>query len=944
MGRWAFGPTVVFLLSLFFLGLGSPLEGASLAETYAKRGVQLARDGKLRAAEVEFKRALELQQDLVVAHYYLHKIALQRNDHFGALRSLREVIALDKHYRNADRVFQELVGTMPHHIRKRLKQNGRDVEAHHVLGFVLVHAGRMREGVNKLLYARSLDPTRATVYDDLAWAYYKLKRYKKALEYAEKAFNLSAELPSINAHYKKLFYINKFGAKVLKSDSVEDFYPPAKRRLPTPTKATTTATNVPTTKATAVATPTATKQPVPTRKPTGSDNPFRTGDAEIDFTSVDIDDQSLVDQLMGSMEASNATSSTTATAKVTAPLDVPPPTKPVKVPSPLLVMKKLKAAYDEGRTLYEQGKYAKARQSFQFILNLQKDYRDAKMLFERVSRLASAREDLAKGQDLLASGAYDRALETLRKVRPGDLRLISNLKTVDNLIGECLYHKQRYDQASPCLERWLKTEPDDHRCRYMLSKCLYQEGRFDDAYNHLSIVRSQAPEVLKEFSENKSFFMKLFIKKNILFIAGAAVIWFLLFFGYMGLKIKGHTSAQHFKEGFTTLTRLVKEEDWKGISELCDELEKLKPGDVEQYRIDYNRTLALLGQGRTKQAREGCQALIAKHPQDALSQQLMARVMLAEGELSKEAVEAYRNLLSVEPNNLACLEMLNQYHQANSLIDEEAEKVLTTLRELRPDKREYALQLCNHYLKTRRIDEEAELTFRKHLENDETNLPIREGLARCLIGREAYLEGLKECNAILRVEPLRRSTHEVLVECYKHLEMFDEASKRYGGLADKHPNEPYFKDLAKSLSVQAKDHLEKVRAEQKEGEDFAQYYNRGVKLYAEGRYADALTPLQAAFRSDKFKLHSGNLLVKIHMRLKDTSAARRVFEQLDLLASGGSDEFVLELCYEMAAIYGNEGKKTMALKLYQHICQVDVEFKDAFQRLENLQEEVKLNA
>ncbi len=935
----------VWLMSLFCLAqllfLSITVQAASLAETYAKRGVQLARDGKLHAAEVELRRALELQQDLIVAHYYLHKIALQQKDHFAALRNLREVIALDKKYRNANRVFQELVGTMPRHIRRRLKQNNRDVEAHHVLGFILVHAGRMREGVNKLLYARSLDPTRATVYDDLAWAYYKMRRYKKALEYAEKAFNLSAELPSINAHYKKLFYINKFGSKVLKSDSVEDFYPgPRKRLVQPPTRATASATPTATVK------PTATVAPRPTKRPTdaATDNPFRTGDAEIDFTSVDIDDNSLVDQLMGSMEASTATTSTSATAVTSKPVVVPPPTKPVKVPSPLKVLKQLKAAYAEGVTLYEQGKYAKARQSFNFIVNLQKDYRDAAVLLKRVSRLADSRENLSRGQDLLASGAYDRALETLRKIRPGDLRLISNLKTVDNLIGECLYHKNKHREASRYLQKWLEKEDHDHRCRYMLAKCLYLEGNFDEAYRHLGIVRSRSPETLNEFSENKSFLVKLFIKKNILFIAAAAVIWFMLFFGYTFLKIKGHTSAQHFKEGFSNLTRLVKEEEWKKVNELCDELEKLKPNEVEQFRIDYNRTVALLGMERTKQARAACEALLSKHPQDAMSRQLMAKVMLAEGDLSPDAIEAYRNLLSVEPNNLSCLEMLNQYHQANDLVDEEAEKVLTTLRELLPDKREFALQLCNHYLKMKRFDEEAELTFRKHLENDETNVPIREGLARCLIGKEAYLEGLKECNAILRIEPLRRQTHEVLVECYKHLEMFDEAAKRYRTLAEKHRDEPYFADLAKSLSSQAKEHLERVRAEQKEGEDFAQYYNRGVKLYAEGRYADALTPLQAAFRSDKFKIHSGNLLVKIHMRLKDTAAARRVFEQLDLLASGGTDEFVLELCYEMAAIYANEGNKTTALKLYQHISKVDVDFKDAFQRLENLQEEVKLNA
>lgn len=934
---------VLTLLLALLAGLPVPaqLRGASLAESYCQRGLQLAKEGKLPAAQVEFERALELRQDLVVAHWHLFRFALTRNDLLVAFDRLREVLALEPSYHNADRVFGELVAALPRAIRERLRRDPRDPEAHQMLGFILVRAGRTQEGIAKLEAAAGLDPRRATVYDDLAWAHYRLRSFKAAFEYSEKAFNLSPERPSVSAHHKKLFYLNRFASDSLRADAFDDWYPapPSGGASSSPSSASSPPQ----------ASPTPTASPATRPSTSGADvdavdDPFRAGDAVIDFARVDVDDQALVDQLMGGIEASAPATAPASAADVVVveppPVAVSPP--PVKVPSPLQILKNLEASYRRGEEALAADRFDEARTAFRSVLDMQAGFRDARQLHDQASKLAEAKAAVARGQDLMASGAYDRAEETFRDIDTSLLRRAAGLVTVDGLVGECLFKAGKYARAIGPLTAWLQTKPDDARFRYMLARSLFAEGRFAEASDELSRAHEGDPADLAEFSDRGSFGLKLFIKKNILWLGLAALAWIGAVLGYLGFKVKRATSEETFREGFLSLARLTREEKWKEALELCDTLEKAGPGPLERYRVDFARAQALLGDGHVRAARTLCEKLLEAYPQDGMGHQLMARIYAREGAVTEDAAAEYRALLLLEPNNVPCLELLNQFLRARDATDGEAEKVLSTLMELRPESGEFGLQLCQLYLRQGRADAVAEGVFRSYLSREPESADVREGLARCLLGREHWLEALKEANGVLKLEPRRISACEILVQCHRRLDLFDEAVKRFRGLAERYPDEPFFAATASALEDEAREHKARVTAERREGEDVAQYYNRGVKLYGEGRYADALAPLQAAFRSEKFRLHSAALLIRTHLRLKDSAAARRVFESLDVLGRTYTDEFVVDLAYEMAGVYAAEGRKADALALYRYVCGVDTEFKDAFKRLENLQEELKL--
>ena len=60
-----------------------------------------------------------------------------------------------------------------------------------------------------------------------------------------------------------------------------------------------------------------------------------------------------------------------------------------------------------------------------------------------------------------------------------------------------------------------------------------------------------------------------------------------------------------------------------------------------------------------------------------------------------------------------------------------------------------------------------------------------------------------------------------------------------------------------------------------------------------------------------------------------------------LFLDGEPDEFVLSLCYEVARAMEGRSRTAEALEIYSFICKNNVGFRDAFQRLEDLQERLE---
>jgi len=973
------------------------IQGAGLADKYCQKGISLTKKGNHKAAEVEFKKVLSLAPDNLKANYYLYRINRDKGKSFRAFDYMREVLAIEPSFRNIDRAFQEFVPALLPHIKARLKSNRSDAKAQQMLGFILVHVGRFTEGLKKLHFSLKLNPLDALVYDDISWAYYKMRRYEKALSYSSKAFNLAAELPSVSSHYKQLFYIKKFGQKVVRADNPKDFYPPERKssikmahngnsqnpiHVNDGSQSGNNASAAGNLDNASVAGNT--EQPATTpdvhqgtvnkiedsnvdsSKASDSTNDssadsFRAGDVQIDFVDVDLDDDKLMSQLMAGstvdddLRASNSTSSAndggedgngnvSAGDSKMSDDSTQNTGGPVKVPSPLATLKKLNKAYSDGEQQLRLGEFGKAEQSFYFVKQLQKDFKNVQRLYSKAKKLADARQNLAKGKDLLAASAYSKARSCFSKISKKDLRKISSVKSLDNLIGECLYREKNYSSAVVKLEKWLKLNPEDYRYKYMVGKCYYEKGDSAGAYEHIAVVKSKAPEIMNEFSGSKTLYLKILIKTFVAYIIGAAVLWFVVLFGYIGLKVKGHTDTSAFKEAFALINAHVRDENWDEVLEVCDSLEGRKKGIVEKFRIDYARAQGLLGKSKLDEAFDICTRLLVDYSEDQMTHTLYAKVLLARKIETEEAIGEYRNLLLTEPNNRLCLEMLSKYFKDNQILEEEAEQVMKVLLNIDPDNSEYQLDLARFYLQSSRYGVDEMARFSRYLEIEPANIAVREGLVKGLIDSDDSLAALRECNEIIKAEPLRRSTHELMLISYRHLSMFEEALERYKQFSSSYPDEPYFADQITVLETESIAHRDAVRSEKREGKDFTHYYNRGVKLYGSGKYDEAISPLRAAFRSPKLKIHSGSLLVKSLLNLNQIDGACDVFKELKIIDDNIQDEFVVELCYEMASIFAENEHKATALTYYKYISRIDVNYKDVFTKIEDLQEELKLES
>jgi len=87
---------------------------------------------------------------------------------------------------------------------------------------------------------------------------------------------------------------------------------------------------------------------------------------------------------------------------------------------------------------------------------------------------------------------------------------------------------------------------------------------------------------------------------------------------------------------------------------------------------------------------------------------------------------------------------------------------------------------------------------------------------------------------------------------------------------------------------------------------------------------------------EHLKLSAGALLVRSYLKIQEIKSALVLFERLDVMRRG-TDEFVLNLCYEIAEVYVRENRPDKAQELYSFICRSNVSFKDAFKKLERIQ-------
>lgn len=907
------------------------------AEVYVDSGLKAYKEGNLKAAATEFGKAINLKPDSLEAHYFLGRIAFIQKDYYGAFHAFKEVLALQKDYKNTQALFRQLTPPLLELVRGELKVNPRSARAYSVLGFLLLYQRRVNEGITQLEYALRFDPSLAAVHDDLAWAYYQTRRFDTALKFSEKAFTLDPVRASITRHYQQLFYLKRLGFAADQATPDRFYAPPEAgkpRTEPAPPDIQTPPVGPPPVDSPPIRPEPATPPVGPATPPPVEDEPKPVSTPERpaatapDLSRINIDDTAIVSAFLKDYRPKPAPSTEGPTGTLSTLVKPAGTAQPTEAPpSAAEIAGRVRALYKKGKELAAKIDFEGAQQAFELLIQVDPTYRDAIKQRELMRRYSRTKKSFDQAMEFYQSQSFAAALETLRGVDLKTLREFRDVKTLDHMMGECYFHAGKFKEAADKLSKYCEDYPKELRFRYLLAKTRAELGEPGKALDELAIIRQSEPGFLDNYPESKGLRMKLTIKAYFPFVAGLALIWALVSLAYAGYKFRQTRDARRLKRTINNATQAQKEENWEKLLEVCEQFELQTGKQVGDVRVRQSKALALVNLGRLEQAQQEVAAL----PDDPKRQLLRARLLLETGDRGPAAMTDYRALLIAEPNNLKLLQAMAEIIQQQGATHEEAERVLQRLLELEPLKTEYAAQLAGIYLARDSYDGEAMKVFQKLAAEDPANIRARYGLARCHFVAHHFVEAIREAKSLAEYDIDNPKVHDILVDSYRNLEMLEEGEKEYRRLLQAHPGKRVLLDAVERLREATEGPMGPVSEE-----EMKSAYEKGMRLFGEGHFREALAPLSAAFDGNYQRTCAGALMVRAYLKLDEPGTALRVFERMDVFDQP-PDEFLLALCYEMAGLYASEGHKREAMRLYNFICRHNVNYRDAFQKLEALQ-------
>jgi tetratricopeptide (TPR) repeat protein len=915
------------------------------------RGLKHYRDGELDAAARVLRRAVGLDPRLVPAHYHLAKIHLIHRDVYRAFYALREVLALEPASAKARKLLAELHGELLARLQSDIKRRRNLATAYNVMGFLLIQQNRLAEGIRREEFALELDPKLAEAYDDLAWAAYKDGDLERAFRMASRAFELDPVKGSISSHYQQLFNLKQMGVP----------FPPRADR----------AGRADETLVASVATDSrAEDSAVPSRAPVhtlGAVTRVRASDLE----SMAGEDEILVRDYLktANLQASaaspasapppgtrasaspaapdrTATATGTTTASPTgaagaatgagggAGADAPPDARTRNVAA-RNAHRVLQDQYDQARKMESARDYRGALALYGKLYAADRGFADVAVRISEVNQCIETLETVDEAARLIRARQFESALATLREVDRRALQRAKGIASVDDMVGEAALGARQFDLAKVSLGRWLDEHASDSRGRYLLLRVLMATSDFHGALAHANLLLEKHPDFVRATPEIRSIRTKLLVKAYFPAVLGLTLLWGGLASGYVLFKYKKGARAREVRRIIERVQLALRKEKWADVIKEVEKGTAQPLSRAEDVFLGCAAGTALLASGDLAKAQKLQRELLEAHPDEPAVHHLTARVMLACKDLSEAAVEEYHRLLSVEPNNRQLLEALNSHYQAHSPESDEAMKVLDRLLELDPTSSEFRYYRALRFLRQKEFSAAARDACQRVLEIDPTRADVRHGLARCHFEARTYLEAIKEIKHVMEADVRSPDLHRMLLTCYARLSMQAEAVREYRQLIARHPDTPELAHyLEQAQSMKEGDFVDEAASREAEA-----LYEKGVRLFQDGRWADAIGPLTAAFGTDHLRLSSGALLVRSYLKTREVRTALGIFERLDVPALKSPDEFVLGLAYDVAEVYLKEGKRERAVELYSFICRSNVSFRDAFQRLEELQQQ-----
>jgi tetratricopeptide (TPR) repeat protein len=847
---------------------------------------------------------------------------------------LGEALSRSGRYRASFMAYREVLGMRPgdplalarlrgsrrplvRELRRTLKVRPGDVPALHALAFLLILEGKVEKGRRQLLGLTRKAPGYAAGWNDLGWSRLAKKDWEGAYRNVSRAFELDPGSPLIRHHLGLLRELRKQKEKPAGEDPLFGILNQPQKRS--------TSGSAP---SGPLIPPAAT---LPSSLPTGTAPQF-------DFGKVNLEDDALVASLLARIE--KETLGPQESTPVTTKAMEPPPD--LLVPTPLEVLKKIQESFDQGVRAAQEYRFQDAEQAFRLVLSLKPHFQDTEARLREVRARLGDLDRLEEGRLRLDAGDGARAASMLALVPRKFVQEVQPELDMDALLGRANFLSQSWARAEGFLRKAVGRTPQDAELRYSLFLCLVNQDKVSEALQELNILDSVRPGFAARKQGHRKLVMRLYVKRYFFWIAGLAVLWILAGVGYMAFfgrrKVRGDFYGTHVED----IQEALRLEDFTRAKGLLDELESMKlEGERAQRALSLKASM-WIGLGKFEESEACIEELETEGGVTSSTRLLRGRVFLGRERVDQETLPFLRELLRAEPSHRPLLELLHEKSWAEQDLSDESHEVLTRLLGLDPDNPEYILRETIFLADRKELSEGAILHYRRTLQMDAKNFPAARWLAEALLGMGQTLDALELLRRALKHHPSSGELQELASRAYQKLELLEEGISLFEGLVERNVGEVALRELQVLKRLQDQNLVQEARSREDE-KKVGGTYDEGVQLYSKGSFAEAIPLLEAAKQVEAYRLHAGALLVKSQLGLGEVERAREAFDSLEV-GDSPTDEFMLGLCYDMARALQDCSDYVGARNLFRMVCRADVDYRDAFERFEELEEQLLLSS
>lgn len=840
------------------------------------------------------------------------EVAVAKGDYTAALHGYREALALRPGDAGVQKALKGLRRPLTRELREVLAAGAGGPEARHALAFLLALEGKRDKALAQLRQLGTTSPEYGPGWMDRAWLESMAGQAAAAFAAGSKAVQLDPARASIRRQFRLL-------SAAAPAPVRDEFY-----GLLEPVKS--GAAPGPSPPATVAAT---------------GEGP------RLDFDALNLTDDSLVASLLRRIEIDttgvDSSLPATATDRTSEPARAPgePSARTDVVPTPLEVVKKLQDAYDQGVAALGADRYEEAEKAFALVVSLKAGYRDAQALLKKAEKGAEQLERFDAAITALEAGEGGPALGVLGSV---DKALIGRVRPDENLdarLGEAYFLTGNLPAAEKHLAAAIPRRPTEPRLRYRLFLAQMGQKRTAEAAETLALMEGVAPGYAAAQPGHRKLALELFVRRWFLLIALLATLWALAVVGYVVFAGSRKARTDFTKLGFEKLAEALRGGRHADVLAVAAELGAGQLEADERIRVEAARLGALIALGKVEEAGPALERARGQHPQDPQLRVLVGKLALARGGIGPADIPWLGELIAAEPGNRAALDAMHAHYLAKDDYSAQAHEVLRRLIDLSPADPALLERESRFRLRAGDVGDGALVHHQRTVALAPRALAAIAGLAACLAAKGRHLEAIARAKEGLQLDPRDDGLQRILLDSYLKLELYDEGLREFARLEREQPGSDLVAEARGQLEAAKRRVAEVKEAAAAEERELGTPYDQGVKLFSEGRFVEAIARLRVAEKGQGYRLHAGALRVRCHLALGEFEAAAEGFASLGV-GDALQDEFMVALCYDMAGAFQGRGRIAEACELYRKVCRADVEYKDAFARYEELQEQLNL--